>query len=80
MTPLLGFVRGASDPDLVETPQGVTIHVDISPRACIEAVCGGELPTTGAGIPEILIWIGIGLIAAGVLVVGSRLIRRRRHR
>lgn|GEM_PF-3148539 len=78
MSSLLSLVRGAADPDLVDAPHGVTIRVDISPRACLEAVCGGELPTTGGGIPEILIWVGVGLIVVGAAVVIARVLRRRR--
>lgn len=59
--------------------RGVYVHVDISPRACLEACGVDNLPTTGGGVSEMILLVGIVLLVAGVSLVATRFIRRRRH-
>ena len=62
--------------DLVDTPTGVRIHVEILPRACVEA-CGGDgLPLTGGGGVELLLWVAAGLIVTGAVLLAVRVRRR----
>jgi len=77
MNPLLGLMRAVVDPDLVDAPRGVNVHVYISPRACLEAVCGGELPGTGGSGMEMLVWAGLALTMLGIGLVIARGARRR---
>lgn len=40
---------------------------------------GGELPVTGGAVPAWLLWIGVGLVSAGALAVGTTAVRPRRR-
>lgn len=72
--------RDGKGGDAGDAAQGVYIHVEITPRACLEACGGGELPTTGGGVPEILVMVGIALLVVGIALVATQFIRRRRSR
>lgn len=83
MTAIGILLRAAADRaggdagDLVETPTGVRIHVEILPRACVDACGGGGLPLTGGGGgAELLLWIAAGLIVTGAVLLAMRF---RRH-
>ncbi|MBS1906449.1 MAG: LPXTG cell wall anchor domain-containing protein [Actinobacteria bacterium] len=83
-TPAIGtLLRAAADhagggaDDLAQTPVGVRIHVEILPRACVDACAGGELPLTGGGGAELLLWIAAGLLLAGAALLAMRAVRRR---
>ncbi len=69
--------RDGEGGDAVDAVRGVYVHVEISPRACFEACGGGDLPTTGGGVSEILLIVGIALLLAGLALVAARFIRRR---
>ena len=69
--------RGGAVGDLVESPLGVRIHVEILPRACAQACAGGDLPATGGGGIELLLWVAAGLLLAGAALVLARRMRRR---
>lgn len=38
----------------------------------------GDLPATGGGVPAWIVWVGVGLLAAGAAVVVAGMVRRRR--
>lgn len=63
---------GSNAGDLVETPVGVRIHVEILPRSCADACTGGELPLTGGGGVGLLIWIAAGLLLVGAALLAVR--------
>ena len=64
--------------DAVDGARGVYIHVEISPRACLEACGGGGLPATGGGVPEMLVVAGVVVLVIGIALVATHLIRRHR--
>lgn len=74
------LVRDGEGAEEVDGARGVYIHVEISPRACLDACGGGELPATGGGVPEMLIVVAVALLVGGIALVAARLIRRRRSR